>query len=254
MKKLFSLVLILSLGVLLVAGCSSTSSGGGGDPTVPASTVASDLGTMGKNSLALDNGILGVISVAGASGAKAMAPTTPTYSSSWWTSTDSYSSSGLTYDITYKFRVWDTNGTEITTLQGLAAISSALDISALWTYTTITYTFSGGSYSISYGSSTSDPLKWSGYNTSSHTISGPLSFSSSYSGTSYGITITYSSLTLSGGYPSGNVTVSITEDGSEVAAGSIAFNGTNLATVTFTSGLSGTYTVNLDTGLVVSGL
>jgi len=252
MKKLLSLVLVLSLGALLVTGC-NTASSGGGESTIPASTIVSDLGQIGKNSLALDSGILGVIALAGVTGAKAMAPSAPTYTSSWWTSTDSYSSSGITYDISYQFRVWDTGGVEITTLSGLQGISSSLDISALWTYTAIEYTFSGGSYSISFGSSTSDPLKWSGYNTTSHTVSGPLSFSSTYSGTSYGISITFSTLTLtSSGYPNGNVTVSITEAGSEVAAASVAFDGTNMAVITFTSGLSGAYTVNLDTGAVVT--
>ncbi|MBN2058082.1 MAG: hypothetical protein JW782_04755 [Candidatus Saganbacteria bacterium] len=253
MKKALGLILLLALGLFAVSGCNQSSSGGSSTPTVPASTVASDLGTMARFSLDMDNQILGVISIAGVAGARAMAPSTPTYANSWWTSTDSYSSSGMTYDKEFNFRVWDTGGSEITTIAGLQGISSSADLSALWTYTSITYTFSGGSYTIKYGTSTGDPLKFTGYNTASPTISGPLSFSSSYQGTSYSVTFTYGNLTMAtGGYPNGTISWSMSENSSEVAAGSIAFNGTAVCTITFTSGLSGTYQYNIDTGAIVT--
>lgn len=249
MKKLIGSLLIFSLGLMLLTGCQSASTPSG--TSVPASSIASDIGTMAKNSLAMDNGVLGVVDTLSISSIRAATPATPTFGTdSFWVTTDSYTASGITFDSNYKFRVWNATGTEITTLADLQAVSSYSDISKIWTYTTITYTYTGGSYSISYGSSVSDPLK---FDYASNTISGPITMTSAYSGTTYSISLTYSNLTASAtGYPTGLINWSMSEGGSTVAAGTVTFIGTSTATITFTSGYSGTYTVDLTTGLVTS--
>jgi hypothetical protein len=199
----------------------------------------------------MDNGVVGVVTNLSISGLKAASPATPNYGADgFWATTDSYSASGVSYAISYKFKVWNAAGVEIITLADLQAVTGASDLSRLSTYTTIDYTYSGGSFSMSYGSSTSNPLI---FNYDTATINGPITLTNSYSGTSYSITFTYADLASTvSGYPTGSVSWSMAEGSSTVASGTVTFNGTSTATVAFTSGYSGTYTVNLDTGLVSS--
>ncbi|MBU1026784.1 MAG: hypothetical protein KKA31_03540, partial [Candidatus Margulisbacteria bacterium] len=255
MKKVLNLVLVLGLGLFLVSGCNqgTTSSGGGTTVSIPAATIADSVGSSAMLALSIDNSLLGVFGVTSASSARASAPTTPTYEADgWWISTNSYSASGVTHEATYYFKVW-TAGGEVTTLTGLAAITSST-IAKLQTYTTWTTTISTVSYTMKYGASKSDPLTFDGYNTaSSQSIDGPISYTSTYTGETYQIVIDYVTLTLnSSGYPTGSVNWTVSVGGSAVYAGTITYDGTTTATITFTTGATGTYTVNLLTGVVTA--
>jgi hypothetical protein len=252
MKKLIGSLLVLGLGIMLLTGCQSSSTSTPSGGSVPATSLASDLGQMAKNSLAMDSGVIGVAQLLSASGIKAQAPATPVMGTDgYWYSSDSFSgSSGMSYDYQYKFRIWNAAGTEMVDTAGLATINSNSDVSKVWVYITCTYTYTGGSYTISFGNSVSDPLKFD-YSTS--TVTGPIAMSSTYSGTNYGITMTYNNLSTNvSGYPTGSVSWTVSEGGTTTCAGTIVFDGDATAVVTFTSGYSGTYTVNIDTGVVSS--
>ncbi len=251
MKRLFSVLLILSLGVLLVSGCQQATTH---EPTIPADQLASSLGAMAKDSLAIDSGLINdTFPSLSAMGVNVTAVSTPEYTDGWWSFGDSYTNpSGDTYTRSFQIKVWDAFGAEIVTLAGLRAIDETTDISKLWIYSTWTVSFADGpSYTIKFGNSTSDPLKFEGYNTADHSISGPISFSSTYQEASFEISFTYGDLQMTeSGYPSGSIDFDIYENGNLVVSGSITFNGTNIATITFTTGYSGTYTVDLDSGAV----
>ncbi|MFA6170209.1 MAG: hypothetical protein WCW67_04795 [Candidatus Margulisiibacteriota bacterium] len=257
MKKLLSLALVLGLGAMLMAGCSSTSS-----PTtsVPTSYAASSIGALASTGLAIDNSILDVAPYAmAANGARVRmaAPTAPAYGSdNWWTSTNTWTSSSYTYTYNYKFRIWKSTGSEITTAAELDAADHD-NISKLWTYTTFdtTLTTTSGAVTITYqlGESTDKPLKFEGIGSASPTIDGLLKYSGAYGGESFNISMTYNSLTLNAsGYPSGTVDFSFNVSGGVAYAGTITYDGTSSATLAFTSGGSGTYTINLDSGVVAA--
>ena len=95
-----------------------------------------------------------------------------------------------------------------------------------------------------------DPLTFDGQNTASPTIDGPISYSGSASDENYEISFDYNTLTVTGGYPDGSVDWNVSVNSSSVYGGTIVFNGTNQATITFTSGASESYTVYLDSGTV----
>lgn len=258
MKKLLALFLVLGLGALLIAGCSSTTSGST-TTSVPASVAAADLAALASTSLSVDNSILGVAPYAmTASGARVRmaTPTTPAYSGGWWSSINEWTSGSITYSYNYKFKVWNTAGTEITTAAGLDVVDSD-NISKLWTYTNFdtTMTTSSGAFTISYqfGESTDKPLKFEGIGGASPTIDGLVKYTSSYGGENFNISMTYNTLALnSSGYPSGTVDFSFNVGGGVAYAGTITYDGTSSATIAFTSGASGTYVVNLDSGDVTT--
>jgi hypothetical protein len=250
MKRLFSVLLILSLGILLVSGCQQATTH---EPTVPADQLASSLGVVAKDSLRIDSDLINTtfpsLSVMDVN---ATAVSTPEYTDGWWTFGDSYTDSGgFTYTRSFQVKVWDAFDAEITTLAGLQAIDDTTDISKLWIYATWNVTYSGATYTIKFGASTSDPLKFEGYNTADQSISGPISYTSTYQEQSFEISYTYGDLQMTGsGYPTGSITFNVYENNNLVVSGTITFDGTNIATIAFTTGLSGTYTVNLDTGAV----
>lgn len=251
MKKLLTLLLVLGLGIALVSGCSSTSSSGG--TTIPADTVAGGVGVAANQSLAVDNTAGGAAGITGFSvsalQANANAVTWTRSADGWFEGSDSYSAGGFTYTRTFSLKVYDTNG-EVTTTLGLAALTSA-DVTKMIMAVTIEYTFSGGTYSIKFGTSKTDPLTFT-YGTSK-TIDGPIQYTSTYGGDDFTITYDYGNLTLSAsGYPSGDITWTVTSSGSTIASGTMTFNGTSTASLTITSGGTGTYNVNLDTGSVVA--
>ncbi len=245
MKKVISLMLVLGLGVLLAAGCASTSSS---TTSVPESSAASNVGTMAKSSVSVDNAVVGVMVIQSVAGAKASTVANLLYGSDgWWTYTDNYTLTIYTYDYSVKFKAWDANGSEITTLAGIQAVTSSSDISKVWLYVTENITVTGsGSYTIKYGASITDPLK---FDYTLGTISGPLVFSSTYGSESFEMTYTYSSVSVSAsGYPNGTVSLAIKSNGNQVATADIVFNGTSTCTVQFAGAYTGKYSVNLDTG------
>ncbi len=248
---LFFVVCFLALSTL---GCSS--GGTTATTTLPASTAATAVGLAATNSFGIDDTIIGVAQGSALSSASDgfVSICTPTYGSDdWWVSSESYSLGSISFAYTYKFKIWDAQGDEITDISTLNSVASS-DISKLWIYSTLDYTTSAASYSFSYGSSTSSPLKFTDYNSStSTTISGPMSCTGTYSSKSFIVTYTYNDLTLSSsGYPTGSVTMSITGDSLTTIAGTITFDGTSTAVLAFTSGVTGTYSVDLDDGTVTA--
>lgn len=265
MKKLLSLALVLGLGAMLMAGCNSTSSGTA-STSVPATAAATSVAALASTSLGIDNSILGVFSYASVktSGMKLAAPTGIAYGSDgWWACSNVWDSgSGYSYNYDYAFKAWDKAGTEITTaagLKGVAEIEGSDKVSKIWTFTKFisTLTATSGTVSITYqfGESKDKPLKFEGIGTASYKIDGYTKYSGSYAGESYDVIMNYSSLTLTtAGYPSGVVNFSFKVSAGEAYAGTITYDGTSTATLAITSGGTGTYTVNLDSGAVVAAM
>lgn len=245
MKKALAIMsLLLLVGLVGCQQSTSTST----TPPVPANTCAASVGSLAFTSLYIDNISLGAVGVSGAMSAQTTLATPVYGTDGWWSAQFTYGSAAVTVN----FRVWNTSGTEIVNSTGLNALTIATT-DKLWIYTTWVV----GSTTMSFGTSKDNPLKFAGiYSTSStnKSISGPIALSGTdEDGTSYSIAVTYSTVTLSSsGYPNGTVTVSVTSGGQEIMAGSLVCIGTNSATFTFTSGYSGSYAVNLDTGVVTA--
>ncbi|MBU0629321.1 MAG: hypothetical protein KKC80_00185 [Candidatus Margulisbacteria bacterium] len=262
MKKLLSLALLLALGLFAVSGCGTTT-GGTVSTTIPTAAAATSIGALASTSLTVDNNILGVTAYATSvksSQVRASSPTTPAYSGGWWTSAatwaETFEGFSYTYDWQYQFKIWNTAGTEITTPAGLDPGGdglSASDVSKIWAYVTFDYTLTttSGAFTTHYqfGESTAKPFKMEGFGTASRLMDGYTKYTGSYGGDSYSISFTYSALSLtSTGYPSGSVSFSFSVSAGEAYAGTITYDGTNTALLTFTSGGTGTYAINLDTG------
>lgn len=242
MKKFIILSLVLIAGMFIM-GCGASTSSTSATPTVPAATLAGNVGNIGVIGLGIDDNITGLKGVAG-SGVKANT-VTPTRVSGWWTAVDSTSKDNYSY--AYRFRMYDTNANELTTEASLAAATSST-ISTLETYTSLEVTSALLSFSMSLGTSTSAPLQFLNYNSSTNKkINGPLTYTATSSGTSYTVTLTYANLTLGAIYPTGSASFSVNIDG-ETVAGTVTYDGTSSATLTFTSGATGTYTLNLTDG------
>jgi hypothetical protein len=256
MRKLLGILLILGLGVLLVSGCQEATK-----PcvTIPEDTLASGLATLSKNALEIDNAIGNAGEMknfkVSAMGVHAFAITITRSADDWFTGTDSFPiGTDLTRSRELNFKVYALNGVEITNPADLPNYSPS-NISRIVTYSTYTDTYTGGSYTISFGSSKTKPLTF--YYSPTKTIDGPVHYLSSYQGDDYQITFDYGTLGLSAsGYPTGSVNWATYVDTQTCAQGGLSFNGTSTATATFTDGGTGTYYVNLDSGAVsaVAGL
>jgi len=250
MKKLLSTVLVLGLGILLVSGCQQAQEESA--PSIPASVIADSLGEAIIESLDMDNDIgtaggIGGFSVL-AAGIRASAITITRSADGWFTGTDSFEAGGTFQEREINCKVWDSQGIEVTDPADLPNLTLST-ISKIQTYSIITYTFSGGSFNITYGASKSDPLTFTYL--PSKSIDGPINYTSSYQGDEFQITFDYGSLGLSAsGFPSGTVDWAVYVGSSQIYAGTIIFNGTSLATITFTTGITGTYLVDLVSGVV----
>jgi len=250
MKKGLTLLLVLGMGILLVTGCQKAAE-------TPATTqlsapeAAGGVAMMTKLCLASDNGIVTGFTGASAMKVRAAAPSTPECTGGWWSSTDSYSSAAITYEASYQFRILDLSSNPVSTIAGLIALDDISKITEIDIASSFSYIVGGTSFSVNFGSGTANPLKFGGYDTSIKTISGPISLSETAHGENITISLNYSAINLSlTGYPSsGSVSFSITSNGSLVIAGNIVFDGDNTVTITFTSGVTGTYDVNIDTGV-----
>ena len=251
MKKVLALFALFA--IVALAGCQQAATTT--EPTVPEASIASSIGYLAKYSVAVDNAVMGVVGISSISAAEVCicAPSTPALGTdNWWTSTDSYSAGGYTYTITYRFKLWNSSGTLINTQALLDALTEDT-LDKVWMWVDYSIVYGGASFSMSLGSSKDNPLKFEGLVVPPKTVDGPISYSGTSDDTSYSVTVTYSSLSLSAsGYPSGEVGVSVSEGDTAVVEATITFNGTSTATITFTSGYSGTYTVDLDTGLVTA--
>jgi hypothetical protein len=245
MKKLLSFALVLGLGAILLSGCQQAQQAAA--PPVPASTAANSVGSLVSTGLGIDNILMGAVGVAGVSAKEVKTTTiaTPEYGADgWWHVTFTY---GGSISVDSYFRIWST-AQEITTNADLDNLALK-NVDKLWIYAA----WSIGSVTMNFGASKDNPLKFTGVganSTSAKSLSGPISFAGTdEDGTSYSITLTYSDVSLSSsGYPNGNVSFSISSGGTEVIAGTISFNGTATATLTFSTGYSGTYSIDLLTG------
>lgn len=245
MKKIILTALILSFGILFIIGCGQSTTS---TTTIPASTAASSVASLAYNSIGIDDTITGLPGVS-AEAAIASPASTPVYGAdNWWTSSSTVSAGGISLGYYYKFKLWDNSDTEITSLP-------ASSINKISTYSTFEVTSSSAatSFLLSFGASTSNPLIFDDLNLTSTSISGPMSYTSTYSGDSYESTVTYSDVSLSTtGYPDGTTDFYVSYGGSTALTGTVTFVGTNTATVEFsTASGSGTYTVDLDTGDII---
>jgi len=226
---------------------------------VSAATSAASVGSLVYQSSALDSTTLGFIGISGLS-AKGVKTKNPTLSGDWWSTTESISAGGVTISYSMHAKITDVNGTVINSQALLDALSLA-NTDRVDTYGTLTITTTVGTTTatstMTMGSSSS-PLAFTGVgsnSTSAKSVNGTVSFSGSDSttNTTYSVSLTYSNVTIAAsGYPSGTVSFTVSSSSSQVYAGTVTFNGTATATLAFTSGASGTYTVYINTGAVVA--
>ncbi|NQT28933.1 MAG: hypothetical protein HQ596_00025 [Candidatus Saganbacteria bacterium] len=253
MKKIFLLVLLLSLSAFLVISCGQSSSSTSSTTAISEAAAAQSVALLSQYCMGLDNAILGVagMSVVNPASVSANSLSTPTVDGNgWWSASGSYSLANTTYDINYNFKIWRNDGTPVNTVALLAQTSSS-DIGTLWLYTTYSITDPTSSFSMSIGNSTSDPIIFENYSSTSATLTGTVIYQGDNNGTTYSTTMGYNTVTVNNnGYPDGTLDVTITSGNTTVFSATITFDGTNTAILTFTAGGSGTYTVDIDTGAV----
>jgi len=249
MKKVLWFFFILGIGAVLITGCQQASSP---TATLDPSTAAAAVGQAVSSSLTFDS-LLGFSAMSVQS---VKAQTTGFLSpeaDGWWGVT----LSSLTFDsqsvsIEAHLRLYASTGALIDTQTEFGQIGGALTLDKLYMYGTLSY--SGiASFTVNLGNSKADPFKIEGLSvTGGGTVSGTVSNTTIANGETLVVSMTYNAVTLSAsGYPNGTVDFSITYAGTTYA-GTITFNGTALASMTFTQGLTGTYTINLITGMVTT--
>ncbi len=250
MKKIFGLLLIFALVIMSMSGCNQ----GSGSGAPPETTVAGASGTLAKYSLSIDNAIIAVAATTLSTGkVTAKTPATPTYDSSdgWWSSSNNYSSAGITFSITYYFKMWRSDVGLVDTALKLDGATTS-NLSDLWTHTAYSITNSNGTFSMSLGDSKTTPLKFVNYQTAK-AIDGPITYTSTYNAKDYTCTLDYDSFLVStSGYPTGVVTITCTYDGSVAYTAQMTFNGTSSATMTYLTGSTGSYVIDLDSGAAVA--
>ncbi|MFA4858347.1 MAG: hypothetical protein WC901_05265 [Candidatus Margulisiibacteriota bacterium] len=244
MKKIFIAALLL-LAVIFITSCSG-SSPTSGNPAVPAATLAESLGLMAQSSCSIDDSIQ-----EGTTVSRGMrAQSTYTYTSpevgadQWWNMTVNYSSSSLTMEVVTNFKIYTLSGA-VTTLVNLAVLETS-DITTFEIYATYDIQQNSNRLSMNLGSSKTNPFILSLLGQS---LTGPVSYTSSYQGTTYVIAMVYDLAFPTGSdYPSGTVMATIYENSALICTGTITFNSTSTATLAFSGGYSGTYTINLANG------
>jgi len=247
MKRIFMLLTILGLGILLAAGCSTTSSGGA---TIPETEAAQGVGSAANQGLAADNSILDGTGISAAGIGASQDFSSVTREAGWFHATNSFATGvGVTVTEDLYFRVWDTTNTEVTEV---ALLNASLTINQLRMYGTISYIFDSGSgdFTITAGNGSSDPL--TAVYAPSRSLDGQITYTAEYDGTEYQVSYDYGSIsTNTSGYPDGSVSWALTVNNSQQYAGTIVFNGTKFATLNFTTGATGSYTIDLETGNIV---
>ncbi|MBU0672483.1 MAG: hypothetical protein KJ732_05605 [Candidatus Margulisbacteria bacterium] len=244
MKKLFSLVLILGLAVMLVAGCSSSTSTPSAD--IPAgASVASQIGLMAATSTQIDATAKALMGFHATHAVSAMAAPNLTYDSSigWWTFT--YTAGTSSYD--FKAKAYTALGTAITTTSALAT-TNKLEIALSMQMTSdVLFTFG----------TESDPMIFDGLLVGTKSLNGPLSMIvTDAQSKTYTVSYTYSGVQLdASGLPaSGSVSFTFSSSDYATVAGTITFNGAT-ANLVFTSpsSLTGTtYVIDMLTGIVTT--
>jgi|GEM_PF-1099403 len=250
MKRLFSVLLILSLGVLLVSGCQQATSSA---PTeVPdGAAVAGSIGSLMSFSTQIDataSGLMGIAS-AGTAGVKAMeAADDLTYNTEtgWWTFT--YEDGSYIYN--FRARAYTVLGEEITEKPALSNTNKLIIIATLSAGTTLSFNFG----------TEASPLEFNGLLQGTKSLNGTVSLAVTDDlGNTYNMTLLYSGVTLDdAGIPDdGSVTFTFTSNDYVAVEATLVFNGEpypdETATLTFTAPteLAATsYTINLVDGSV----
>lgn len=244
MKKFTISALFVLIAVIAITGCQTAQKAG--NSSIPPATAASTLATSAYLSMSTSGTIYSSVGIRSLGAKNASAKTiTPNYTDGWW-SFNSTITGISTFDANFKIFK---GSVEITTEAALNALKSSevteLDIFTTWTL--------GGTI-ITLGASKADPLKFTMGAT--EILNGAISTSGrGEDGTTYAVLITYSNITIgSNGYPiaGGSASFTITSGGVTVYAGAISFDGTKTATITFTTGVTGTYKCDLSDGSVVA--
>ncbi len=228
MKKLFTLLLVLGLGILLVSGCQQASEEGA---VVPETQVANSIAIVAGMSTATDNAVRQALP-----NVTAGVVSTPVREGDWWKTTVITTADAYSYTTDVYFKVWY-NGTEAITQTQLGTINDN-NLSKIYVYAEYPLTYEGASFTLKIGSAKTDAdcLRYENIKTSP-TISGPISVQGSYENTSYSVTLTYSTVELTGGYPYGTADFAATSGGDTIYSGNIEFAGST-ATVNVSGGES----------------
>lgn len=240
MKRLFSVLLILSLGVLLISGCQQSSS----TPTETPSgdDVADMVGGMMSLANSVDAKAMGLMGIAGVSAAdtKAMTASDLTYTNGWWT----FSTTEGTVVYEFKARAYTALGVEITDQNQLSTANKLVIVATMTMGSSITYNFG----------TDSSPMTFDGIQTGTKSLNGTINMTvTDGQGNSYSVTLVYTGVTLdASGLPeSGSVTFTFASDDYVALSATLAFLGNGTARLTFTApdDLSGTaYIIDLLTG------
>jgi hypothetical protein len=246
MNKLVIAALLL-WAAIFIAGCSGSASSSS-NFTVPAATFAESLGLLAQSSCSIDDCIQEGVAVS--RGMRALSSYTYTSpevgADQWWNMTVNYSSSTMTMEVVTNCKIY-TLGGAVTTLADLASLETS-DVTTFEIYATYDILQNGNSISMNLGSSKTNPFILSLLGQS---LTGPISYTGSYQGTTYAIVMVYDlEFPTGSSYPSGTVTATIYENSALVCTGTITFNGTSTATLAFSGGYSGTYTIDLANGTV----
>lgn len=252
MKKFTISALFVLIAVIAITGCQTAQKAG--NSSIPPATAASTLATSAYLSMCTNSTIYSSVGIQSLGTKNVSAKTiTPTYTDGWW-SFNSTITGISTFDANFKIFK---GSVEITTEAALNALTrgevNELDMFATWTL--------GGTI-ITLGAGKADPLKYTMVPSpdiipgTTRILNGAISTSGrGEDGTTYAILITYSNITIgSNGYPiaGGSASFTITSGGVTVYAGTISFDGTKTATITFTTGVTGTYKCDLSDGSVVA--
>lgn len=237
--------------VLFASGCGTTASSGGGTTTsLPVSSAASAVGSLAM-ATATPTTISSAIGVSSAGISKASSGYTFD-SDGWLEMAYSGSAGGMSYSYDMKVKLFGEATGHIYDSSKMALFNSTGDtLEAMFIYSDIAYNMTSPevmSFTVTTGSSKTDPLKYENMNTASPTITGPASYTGTYGAETVSVTLSYSALTMDGEYPDGSVSFAVALGTSPAYSGTISFNGTNSATITFSTGEI--YTVNLTTGAV----
>jgi len=255
MKKLLGLGLILGLGMLMVAGCQTSSQPAAAPKLVDNATAASysDMGVTltqdvnnsivgWANGGSVTGGILGS-SIRGAS-LNAQTVTGPD-ADGYYHVTEEVSSLYGTYEADLYVKLTKNISNQVTDVYVYG--SHSFELVSPTSGTTITY-------SMTFGSGKSTPYHatatWSGTTLSSVTATGPLALTiaSATATASHQIVMTYAisnlSIPVTSGddYPTGSITITVTYDGQNSAGITITFNGTSTATLVY-DGYTTTFTI-----------
>lgn len=240
LKKILPLFVVFVF-VLSSFGCQTSTE----SSAVSESQGAEYISQLMKYVFSTDSSIIGVLPYASASGVRAFVPSQPVYSGGWWSGTNTYTSSGITYDFTYNFKIF-TSGGEVTTPTALNNLNQS-NITQIWTYTSIAVSSGGSSVTVKIGTD-----KTSNYLTyvMGSSINGPVVYEVPSNGKTVSTTINFSNFTVeSDGAPNGIFTATVSENGSQLFSASVTCDGTDYATINIDGE---TYTANINDGSVVA--